>query len=54
MALPIKPTPHLTGKAARKFIKDVLDNENKPVPREDYERAKKVYEEMKRRHGDIL
>lgn len=47
MALPIKPTPILTGKDAKRFIKKMRENENKPVPREEYLRAQKTYEELK-------
>lgn len=45
MALPIKETPYLKGKDAKRFIKS-MDNP-KPVSKEEYERAKKVYEKCK-------
>ena len=46
MALPIRPTPHLRGAAAREFIKKMeeVDAGKHAVPREDYLRAKKTYE----------
>lgn len=41
MSLPIKETPILTGKAARKFAHAVANP--KPVMRAEYERAKAIY-----------
>jgi hypothetical protein len=55
MALPIKETPVLTGKDAIEFIKKMKENETR-LPTESekiaYIRAKKSYEEIKRRHPD--
>lgn len=48
MSLPIKPTPTLTGEDARRFIK-AIENP-KPVSKEEYLRAKKVHDEMKKNH----
>ncbi|MDD5649635.1 MAG: hypothetical protein PHF86_04345 [Candidatus Nanoarchaeia archaeon] len=45
MSLPIRDTPILAGEDARKFIKNMQNP--KPVPRKEYERAKKIYEELK-------
>jgi len=47
MALPIKQTPVLTGKNAKKFIKIMKENEHRSVPKTDYERAQKVYDALK-------
>jgi hypothetical protein len=47
MALPIRPTPVLRGRDARRFIREVRANENKPVSRAEYERAHRVYAAMK-------
>jgi hypothetical protein len=41
MATKIKETPVLTGEAAKKFLKQIKENGNKKVPKEDYERAKR-------------
>ncbi len=48
MALPIKETPILRGKAAKKFREKRLEVEKKKisVPIEDYKRAEKVFYEM--------
>jgi uncharacterized protein YeeX (DUF496 family) len=49
MALPIKPTPILTGKDAKAFAKKIKDNETRPLSKkeiDDYLRAKVAYEEI--------
>jgi hypothetical protein len=43
MAIPIKETPVLRGKAARKFLKDVAENLKKDHTKE-YLRAKQAYD----------
>ncbi len=47
MALPIRETPILRGKDARRFAENARSAESRPVSKEDYERAKKTYSEMK-------
>ncbi len=47
MARPIKETPVLTGKDAKRFNRIIKENETKKVPSADYERAKKAYENFK-------
>ena len=39
MVTPIKETPILRGKDARKFVEKVRRNEQEPAPREEYERV---------------
>lgn len=53
MALPIKETPVLKGKDAQRFSENMRTAESRPVPREDYERAKNVYQKTKnnQEHG---
>ncbi len=46
MATPIKDTPILSGKDSERFLKKVKENESKRVPKEDYDRAMKVYNKM--------
>lgn len=46
MAIPIKETPILTGKAARHFEQEVKKNENRPVSREEYQRAQQIYQRV--------
>jgi hypothetical protein len=46
MSLPIRETPILTGKDAKRFAENAKNP--KPVPREDYERALRTYEEMQK------
>ena len=46
MATPIKETPVLYGKDSERFLKTIKENESKKVPREDYDRAMKVYLEI--------
>lgn len=48
MARAIKDTPVLEGKEAEKFDRMVKANENKIVPKNDYDRAKNVYERIKK------
>lgn len=47
MATKIKETPVLEGKDARRFEKIMKENENRKVPKEDYERAKEAYKNFK-------
>ena len=51
MALPIKETPILTGKAAREFLRRAKKAETEAVPREEYLRAKKVYDDCVKAWG---
>ena len=46
MAKPIKETPILWGKDARRFEKEVAENEGKKVSREKYLRAKEAFESI--------
>lgn len=47
MATPIKDTPVLTGKDARRFEAWMKENETKRVSPEEYERAMAVYRRVK-------
>ena len=47
MATTIKETPVLEGEAARRFLKTIRENEQKKVPKADYERAKEAYKNFK-------
>jgi hypothetical protein len=47
MATKIKETPILRGKNARRFQRIMEENKNKKVSRQEYERAKAVYEQSK-------
>ena len=47
MASAIKETPLLTGKAAERFAAEVRENQDKPVSKESYARAKSAYERIK-------
>ncbi len=47
MALPIKSTPTLYGEDARRFLKQIKENENKKASPEEMKRIKKNYEIMK-------
>lgn len=46
MATKIKETPILTGKSAREFLKKAEENKRKRVPKKDYERAAKAWNEF--------
>jgi hypothetical protein len=46
MALPIKETPILRGRDAERFAESARTATSNPVPKEDYERAMKVYKEI--------
>lgn len=43
MATPIKPTPVLRGKVARRFEEKMREAEQTPVSREEYNRIMSVY-----------
>lgn len=47
MATKIKDTPVLKGEATRRFLEIIRENERKKVPKEDYERAKAAYRNLK-------
>ncbi len=47
MAKPIKDTPVLSGKDAKRFNEIVKRNENIKVPRSDFERAKRAYANLR-------
>lgn len=47
MARPIKDTPILTGSDAERFERIMRDNENRTVPKADYDRAKATYERIR-------
>ena len=47
MATPIKPTPVLRGKAARRFEENMRQAEQNPVSRQEYERIMSVYRSVK-------
>jgi hypothetical protein len=46
MSLSIKDTPILRGKDARRFIENMNKAKDNPVSKEEYERARKIYEEL--------
>lgn len=52
MARPIKETPVLTGRDARRFDEAIKNNENKKVSREHYERAAKTFHSVKFASGN--
>ena len=55
MALPIQETPILYGEDARRFAENIRTAESRPVPREDYERAKRSYERsMKKKQAEFV
>lgn len=47
MASKAKETPILTGKAADRFAAEVRENQDKPVSKESYARAKSAYERIR-------
>jgi hypothetical protein len=47
MARPVKDTPVLTGKDARRFEQALKRNETAKVPREEYERAIRTFARIK-------
>ena len=49
MATPIKPTPILEGDDAERFLREVEENEDKKVPREEIERALETYKRITER-----
>jgi len=53
MALPIKDTPILTGKDAAKFAEKAKTAHLHPVSKKWYLRAKKIYDEIKKKYPDF-
>lgn len=51
MAIPIKETPVLRGKAAREFKKRIESAPGKAVPKEDYRRAEKIYRKFQEKNS---
>ncbi len=47
MSTPIKETPLLRGKDARRFTEKITRNEQEPAPREEYERVMANYRKVK-------
>jgi hypothetical protein len=47
MAKPIKETPILSGRDAKRFREIVKNNENIKVPKADFERAEKAFANLK-------
>jgi hypothetical protein len=48
MARPIKETPVLSGKDAKRFEQQIKENEKRKVPESDYQRALKTFNAVKR------
>jgi hypothetical protein len=53
MALSIKDTPVLTGKDAAYFAEKAKNAHLHPVSKKSYLRAKKIYEEIKKKYPDF-
>lgn len=47
MSRPIKPTPILFGKDAKRFIKEMNDNKDKIISKEDYFKIKSSANNLK-------
>lgn len=47
MATKIKETPVLKGEVARRFLEAIRENEQKKVPKAEYQRAKEAYKRFK-------
>jgi hypothetical protein len=47
MATPIKPTPVLRGKEARRFEENMRKAEQNPISRQEYDRIMAVYRSVK-------
>lgn len=47
MSTPIKETPILRGKDARRFVEKIRRNEQEPAPREEYDRVMANYRKVK-------
>jgi hypothetical protein len=56
MATPIKPTPVLRGKEARRFEENMRKAEQNPVSRQEYDRIMAVYRSVKiiDRRGQLI
>ena len=46
MAKRIKETPILYGKNAKRFLKEIQDNESKKVPNKEYRRATTIFNKV--------
>lgn len=51
MAKPIKDTPILMGNDAKRFSKEIQENEAKKVSQKKYKRAISIYEKVKQKNN---
>lgn len=47
MARPIKETPVLSGKDAKRFEQQIKENEQRKVPESEYQRAIRTFQSVK-------
>lgn len=47
MSIPIKETPILRGKDAKRFVEKIRRNERESAPREEYDRMMENYRKVK-------
>lgn len=52
MALPIKETPVLKGRDANRFVRNMCEAERNPAPIKEYNRAKKIYDAVKKKEQE--
>ena len=48
--MPIRETPVLKGKHAEKFVRQIEQNKNKPVSKNNYEVARNTYHKIMQKH----
>jgi hypothetical protein len=46
MAQPVKDIPVLTGKDAKRFEREVRENQHRKIPQKEYERAQAVFKNV--------
>lgn len=54
MARPIKDTPILRGKDAKRFFEEIRKNEGKKVSHKEYKRAISIYEKVKQKNKNLF
>jgi hypothetical protein len=54
MAKPIKETPILYGKDAKRFLKEIQDNESKKISNKEYRRAMTIFDKVAKKNKQLF
>jgi hypothetical protein len=54
MAKPIKETPILYGKNAKRFLKEIKENESKKISNKEYRRAMTIFDKVVKKNKQLF